>query len=134
MITMQCEAKTKDGTRCRNQAREGEALCGIHAAPDAVRTAWGARGGRMGTKATVEASRPYTDLGPSEWTQWARAQCASALEAVRDGRADARTAHAIAALAGQVMRATEQEELRHEVEELTAQVAELREARKGRVA
>jgi polyhydroxyalkanoate synthesis regulator phasin len=56
------------------------------------------------------------------------------LEAVRDGKADVRIAHAIAALVGQVLRATEQEELRHEVEELTAQVAELREARKGRVA
>lgn len=128
---MQCQAKTKDGTRCRNQAREGEELCGIHAAPDAVRTAWGARGGRMGTKAAVDASRPYTDLGPSEWTQWARAQCASALEAVRDGKADVRIAHAIAALVGQVLRATEQEELRREVEALTAEVADLKARREN---
>ena len=128
---MRCQAKTKDGTRCRNQAREGEELCGIHAAPDAVRTAWGARGGRMGTKAAVDASRPYTDLGPSEWTQWARAQCASALEAVRDGKADVRIAHAIAALVGQVLRATEQEELRREVEALTAEVADLKARREN---
>ena len=128
---MRCQAKTKSGERCRNQAREGEELCGIHAAPDAVRTAWGARGGRMGTKAAVDASRPYTDLGPSEWTQWARAQCASALEAVRDGKADVRIAHAIAALVGQVLRATEQEELRHEVEALTAEVAELKARREN---
>ncbi len=128
---MRCQAKTKNGERCRNQAREGEALCGIHAAPDAVRTAWGARGGRMGTKATVEASRPYTDLGPSEWTQWARAQCASALEAVRDGKADVRIAHAIAALVGQILRATEQEELRREVEALTAEVADLKARREN---
>lgn len=128
---MRCQAKTKNGERCRNQAREGEELCGIHAAPDAVRTAWASRGGRTSTRATVEASRPYTDLGPSEWTQWARAQCASALEAVRDGRADARTAHAIAALAGQVMRATEQEELRREVEALTAEVADLKARREN---
>ena len=128
---MRCQAKTKDGTRCRNQAREGEELCGIHAAPDAVRTAWGARGGRTSTRATVDASKPYTDLGPSEWTQWARAQCASALEAVRDGKADVRIAHAIAALVGQVLRATEQEELRHEVEALTAEVAELKARREN---
>ena len=128
---MRCQAKTKNGERCRNQAREGEELCGIHAAPDAVRTAWGARGGRMGTKAAVDASRPYTDLGPSEWTQWARAQCASALEAVRDGKADVRIAHAIAALVGQVLRATEQEELRREVEALTAEVADLKARREN---
>ena len=128
---MRCQAKTKDGTRCRNQAREGEELCGIHAAPDAVRTAWGARGGRTSTRTTVDASKPYTDLGPSEWTQWARAQCASALEAVRDGKADVRIAHAIAALVGQVLRATEQEELRHEVEALTAEVAELKARREN---
>jgi hypothetical protein len=128
---MRCQAKTKNGERCRNQAREGEELCGIHAAPDAVRTAWGARGGRTSTRATVDASKPYTDLGPSEWTQWARAQCASALEAVRDGKADVRIAHAIAALVGQVLRATEQEELRHEVEALTAEVAELKARREN---
>ena len=128
---MRCQAKTKNGERCRNQAREGEELCGIHAAPDAVRTAWGARGGRTSTRTTVDASKPYTDLGPSEWTQWARAQCASALEAVRDGKADVRIAHAIAALVGQVLRATEQEELRHEVEALTAEVAELKARREN---
>lgn len=128
---MRCQAKTKNGERCRNQAREGEELCGIHAAPDAVRTAWGARGGRTSTRATVDASKPYTDLGPSEWTQWARAQCASALEAVRDGKADVRIAHAIAALVGQVLRATEQEELRHEVEALTAEVADLKARREN---
>lgn len=128
---MRCQAKTKNGERCRNQAREGEELCGIHAAPDAVRTAWGARGGRTSTRATVDASKPYTDLGPSEWTQWARAQCASALEAVRDGKADVRIAHAIAALVGQVLRATEQEELRREVEALTAEVADLKARREN---
>ena len=128
---MRCQAKTKNGERCRNQAREGEDLCGIHAAPDAVRTAWGARGGRTSTRATVDASKPYTDLGPSEWTQWARAQCASALEAVRDGKADVRIAHAIAALVGQVLRATEQEELRREVEALTAEVADLKARREN---
>ena len=128
---MRCQAKTKNGERCRNQAREGEELCGIHAAPDAVRTAWGARGGRTSTRATVEASKPYTDLGPSEWTQWARAQCASALEAVRDGKTDVRIAHAIAALVGQLLRATEQEELRREVEALTAEVADLKARREN---
>lgn len=128
---MRCQAKKKNGERCRNQAREGEDLCGIHAAPDAVRTAWGARGGRTSTRATVDASKPYTDLGPSEWTQWARAQCASALEAVRDGKVDVRIAHAIAALVGQVLRATEQEELRHEVEALTAEVADLKARREN---
>jgi len=53
------------------------------------------------------------------------------LEAVRDGKADVRIAHAIAALVGQVLRATEQEELRHEVEALTAEVAELKARREN---
>jgi len=126
---MRCTATTKAGDQCRNEAREGEELCGIHSAPEAVRTAWAARGGRMGTRVTIDAATRHGDLEPHHWTQWARAQCALALEGVRDGTTDPRVAHAIAALVGQILRATEQEELRHEIEDLTAQVAELRELR-----
>ncbi len=103
----QCGAVTKKGDRCKAWALPGREFCRVHLASSQERSAWGAKGGRMGSPAEVQLTDPPEALRPATWPKWLRLHLASALLAVKAGQLEPSAGNAIASLANSALRACE---------------------------
>lgn len=119
----QCGAVTKKGDRCKAWALPGREFCRVHLASSQERSAWGAKGGRMGSPAEVQLEDPPDSLRPATWPKWIRLHLASALLAVKAGQLEPSAGNAIAALANSALRACEVVDILTELDRLDGALA-----------
>lgn len=94
-----CQATRTNGEQCRAFAMPDREVCRYHAASDAERRAWSAKGGRARPRKPVDPDADPSSLSARELLEWARKRLALAWQGVERGETDPRQAHAVSAIA-----------------------------------
>ena len=114
MASRRCTAKTKAGKRCQARAVKGSDYCMVHEPALAARRAeWRRAGGRSSGKKAALADAAGVDTPAAVKDLLARA-----IEAVRTGNMDPKTANAIARLCSLQLKAIKETDLARRLDEL----------------